>query len=477
MNYRTTLLLAFLFMLTGSLAFGQVLPHKTTGSLIVSDTTNDMVYRLTDFDLDGSFHGATEIIEFYYPGSGNPIKVTSDHRGYIYVSDTTADSITRLIDLNGDGDALDAGESNSYVDNGNMSAVLLSSPQGLSFDKDGTLYIVNSGSSGVNDMVCRAIDGNNDGDCNDAGEIVVLYDSVEALNQGLTIILTVPMPCALGPDGYLYVSDVQNALTGEPILRMKDLNGDNDLYDAGEVTYYYDDSVGAIDFSNVDSLAWTHDGKLVMNESSQDLIYIGFDGNSDGDIQDAGEIVLYRSGASQRPDSSKGTAVSGENDLYWDIYVAEYNDPNGCHAMRDLNDDKDFEDSGEFMQVYDDTVGALGLASPKGMTFMKGPSLSYSGTPSVGNTIDINLEGTVGSFYRIAWSLYASDLILPPHGTLHLRWLPNTLATGNIPANGLAVQPVTIPASAFPGLTIYLQALAGDFYLRTLSNRLDVTIL
>ena len=85
---------------------------------------------------------------------------------------------------------------------------------------------------------------------------------------------------------------------------------------------------GPIDFKNVDSMALGHDGWLFINESLNDMIYMGKDKNGDGDIEDQYELILYRDGTgSLRPDASKGTAVFGLNYPYWDVAIAEYTDP------------------------------------------------------------------------------------------------------------------------------------------------------
>ena len=176
-------------------------------------------------------------------GSSNPIVLTTGPLGYVYVSNTSTDTIMKLKDLNGDGDADDAGEATVYIDLNNGSGVLFSSIFGMAFDTNGDLYIVNSSSGAAVDFIGLCKDLNADGDCNDAGEISILYDSPTAIANGV-IELYVPMPCVLMPDGWLVVSDVNDPNGNDVLVRMKDLNGDGDLYDANEVDYFYDDTVG-----------------------------------------------------------------------------------------------------------------------------------------------------------------------------------------------------------------------------------------
>jgi len=483
MKVKTVLYLALLFMVVGGIALGQALPLERTGSLIITDTGDDLVFRCTDFNLDGDYNDVDEIILFFDPDPGslgsNPIKITADTLGNVYVSDTTQDCVFRLKDLNGDGDALDAGESIVYVDPTNAGGILISGFQGMACDTNGDLYLVNSGTSTVPDYVCRCRDLTGDDDCNDAGEMVVLYDSIVAAGLFVPIILAVPMPCVLDSDGYLYVSDVNDPNGNDVIVRMKDLNGDDDMYDTDEVIYFYDDTIGSYALSMVDSMAIMHDGRILMNESLLDIIYIGDDMNGDGDILDLGEIWIYRDGTgTPKPDSSKGTAVSGLNDLYWSVYLAEYTDPDGFHGMRDLNGDDDCNDTDELEQVYDETIGALPVGTPKGLAFLKGPSLKVEGVPQIGGSIDIIVDGCVGNAYRAAYSWTPSaGILIPPYGVLNLGGNRVVIGSGTIGNDGTGTLTRTIPNnSSFVGRTIYLQCIAGDAYLSLFSNAVAVTI-
>ncbi len=477
---KTAFLIMLLTAVAGSWATAQVDPQKGTGSLIMSDTGDDLIFRLTDLDLDGDFDDPGEIILFYdatdpMGGSSNPIKVKTGPAGYIYVANTSFDNVVRLMDLNANGDAADPGESTVYIDNTNASGVVFSSIQGMAFDSNGDLWLSNSGSSDVHDFVARARDLTADGDCQDAGEIEVLYDSVEAANQGLSIILNVPMPCVLDGNGYLYVSDVAAAAGNDIIVRMKDLNDDGDMYDLDEVTMYYDDLIGSTDLKNVDTMAFMHDGKLLLNESLNDIIYITEDTNQNGNIHDLGEMTIYRDGTGARPDSSKGTVVAGLLSLHWDVYLAEYGDPDGCHGLRDLNDDGDCDDLDELMQVYDETLGALPVGTPKGLTFMRGPWLRMEGDPQIGANIDFYMSGTANDIYRLAWSLsHNGGLVIPPFGIFDLGMPYLPFASGTIPASGEALYTATIPNNPnIIGWTFYVQGIAGNAYLNLLSNTID----
>ena len=91
MKTRTALFLMLLMAAACGLALGESYPHKVTGSVILSDTSEDMLYRLTDFNLDGDFNDPGEAIVFYdgtVHGRTNPIKIDTDRLGNVFVSDT-----------------------------------------------------------------------------------------------------------------------------------------------------------------------------------------------------------------------------------------------------------------------------------------------------------------------------------------------------------------------------------------------------
>lgn len=482
MNNRAFILCLAVFFMLGlaGVAWGQVLPMKRTGSLIVTDTGLDEAYRCTDFNLDGDYNDANEIIFFHSfvtGSSSNPIKVTTGPKGYIYVSNTSTDEIWRLADMNGDGDADDVGDYSIYLDNLNASGITISSIQGMTFDSNGDLYLCNSGSSGVNDMILRLRDLNKDGDCQDSAEVSILYDSQVAAGMGL-IEMGVPMPCVLDDDGTLYVSDVNDPDKNDPILKCKDINGDGDYYDTDELDYYYDDTKGLYNLSNVDSMAFTRDGLLLLNESLKDVILIGEDMNDDGDIEDIGELRMFRDGSFVRPDSSKGTAVSGENNLHWDVYIAEYSDPNGVHGMRDLDEDGDCDEPGELMQVYDDVIGWELLDTPKGLAFMKGPELILTGTPAIGNTIFYTVYGTPGHIcnFIIGFVSAGGTYKLPPYGTID--FIPSIIMPYfPLDADGQFTLILSIPNDpGLVGLNYWMMSTEGDNYNMIFSNSLETTI-
>ena len=485
MKIRTALFLMLFLVAVGGLAFGESFPHKVTGSVILSDTSQDQLYRLTDFNLDGDFNDPGECILYYDgvpDGRTNPIKIDSDRLGNVIVSDTTLDDIIVLKDMNGDGDAMDSGELTVYIDQTNASGVIFGSIQGITTDLNGDLYFVNASSTGFTDFVARATDLNSDGDCQDAGEIVVLYDSVVADGLGVPIILAVPATCALAKDGSILVADVNDPNGNDPILRMIDLNGDDDMYDTDEVTYWYDDTIGNYDLSYVGGMPEVAEKFLLLTDFTADIVYLGVDWNEDGDILDLDEMTIVRDGTgTPYPDFPYTTARAGVNSIHWDIFLTEGGSssgaPDGLHGMRDLNNDLDCDDADELVQVYDDTLGDLGMSLIKGIAMLKGPYLTLEGTPQIGSTVDFVVDGTVGDECQIAWSFFDAYYPVPPIGILQIGQPRHVIFQGTIGADGYATQSVTIPNNpSLVGYMVRAQSLAGDAYLKVLSNLLVFNI-
>jgi hypothetical protein len=471
----------FIIGLVGN-AFSQadpVLPHKATGSLIVSDTTNDVLYRCTDLNLDGDYQDTDEFVVYFYAiavGSGtsrNPIKITCDAQGAIYYSDTSIDSIVRLIDTNGNGHCDEPGDFLVVIDDTNASGVDFSGVQGMAFDTDGKLYLVDG-----SDLIAYAKDLTADGDFQDAGEIVVIYDPAD---PNAPFPLGAMLGAALGADGYLYISDT-NWNGTDVIWRVKDLNNDDDIYDAGELSVYYQDTdpvsgnpLADIDMSSCFGLAFNHDGILVMGDvSSSNGIGMALDGNGDNDVNDLGETWWYKD--NNEPNSANSVVISGLNDLYWDVYVGEGTD-DSVYGMRDMNADFDVDDLDEWAAVYEDITGPIALSNPKGVCFLKGPYLEVSNNnPVPGEILYFDLSGQANQDYTFIFGLVdvVGGFLYPPYGVV-----------GVYPIVVLPFVPigpdgeVTLVLGLDPSLTgmdFHVQCAMGDAYLTLLSNTVTVDI-
>ena len=114
----------------------------------VTDSSDDLLYHLVDTNADGDFDDAGEVIEFYNDTIGpvaltNNSSVVTDEDGVVYVSDSTEDIVLALLDGNADGDADDASESWIFFDGnpgGNASGVTMTSAQNIIY-VDGRFWV------------------------------------------------------------------------------------------------------------------------------------------------------------------------------------------------------------------------------------------------------------------------------------------------------------------------------------------------
>lgn len=328
-----------------------------------------------------------------------------------YIADLTSDSIVRLYDANGDGDYNDAGETARFFGPGNADGWLgVGSAQGILVLGEGDVLAADGeDSGGYETRVYRLRDMNGDGDAMDQGEATEWWDSI--LPTGVNY--DRPKEILRGPDGAFYLAD-NNTInfdndTPEAIWRLEDLNMDGDVNDAGEVTLALElapagdsfafitedfkfDSSDRLWWSNLssssnDTNVWYSDdfGPPVPWASDTDILGIDFketgmtlhpstenpmfqavdvfntlriieliDVNGNGMIDDIDEVKTW-----YRNDIAASV-------VQWDFNNSLNVDfaPDGSLWLLDLanqsvlrfidaNEDGDYNDSGEAMQIYD----------------------------------------------------------------------------------------------------------------------------
>ena len=267
----------------------------------------------------------------------NPNCIATANDGTVYIGDSTVDVIVALRDNNGDGDAVDAGEHRVFFDSSaNASGITMASIQGLKVDALGRVFAAVSNAGGGTDIILLLEDGNMDGDANDLGEATdyctipnvgtatgdsiptrvaiapdatVYYTEVgstgvlpkgvykltDSNNNGncndpgeVTLFWQPPAAAspfywglAIDQDGYFYVTDHS---TNEQVWRGKDLD-DNGTIDPSEENLYYSTSA-----STWWGIAVRDDGALLLCEDqTPDRVIELRDLNSDGDALDPGE--------------------------------------------------------------------------------------------------------------------------------------------------------------------------------------------
>lgn len=319
---------------------------------LVADRTNDVIWRLVDADNSGGFDEPSEVVNFFSSANApgtlaimNPTCMATAPNGACAIGDQGNRVVYVFRDNSGDGDANDAGESVVYADAANASGVSFAFPTGAAFGPDGHLYIANAGNAFGNDGVYRLIDLNNDGDAQDAAEIVPFaadgafgpgngaYAPQEIAWIGDALFLRNSSPDLFGvfrledlnndqdaddPGEFTPFFDATTtsgvtpssgfALAADParpgalytaqiapggvdqILRLTDLNADDDANDANESVLVFENSASG--FSVIDILALP-DGRLLLTDTSTDTVVVLTDLNNDDDFMDEGESAIF----------------------------------------------------------------------------------------------------------------------------------------------------------------------------------------
>ncbi|QDU69401.1 hypothetical protein [Engelhardtia mirabilis] len=248
--------------------------------------------------------------------------------------------------------------------------------------------------------------------------------------------------------GDLFVTDSTN----DTVWRLLDLDLDGDYDGPGEVSVYYDDTLGPIALTNNNGIAVDGNGTVYVGDSSEDFILALRDIDGDGNCHGAGEAVVWFDG--------KGGSASGviagspanlTADLFGDVWLAVSGSGSSAPDnvdkvihLRDLNADGDANDVGEAVEYY--------LPAPGG-----------AGGDTLPQDVTVGLDGR----------LYMVDI--PTSGTLGkgVYRLDDVDASGTIDAAG-EDQPFFIPPAQannpfFWGLTMDAQ---GWFYMADTGNEL-----
>ena len=101
-------------------------------------------------------------------------------------------------------------------------------------------------------------------------------------------------------------------------------------------------------------------GDFYVTDFTNDEVYRFQDLNNDGDVQDAGEQIIFYSDASPGPDLATPTGMT-VSPLDGSVWISDVN-LDVVLRLQDKNGDGDANDAGEFSVFYDNT-GAIQLAS------------------------------------------------------------------------------------------------------------------
>jgi len=393
-------------------ADAQKLPFRISGDLYVADhgTSNESIFRFRDRNNDGDFQDAGEQTLFFGP---SPVYKNMQNLtihpgdGSVWVCCSTADAVLRLQDRNGDGDANDAGESTIYYDN--TGSVAITGPTAITFDDQGVLYLVNSGST---DMVVRLQDGNNNGHAKDSGEATIFLQN------------TITTPWLASPGDLIYAHDavtrkdvfylIDNMT--DQIIQMFDANNDGDVMDAGEVKKWATAKPnGKFIWNIVNEPA----GQAIYGldtDSAGSHIFRWQDLNMNGVATDPGEVKKYYDAAIGK--TSLYLSFCLTSDASGNLYACPHTQ-DLIYKFTDLNADEDVHDPGETRVIFDNTgtpSPAFPLDRARACTIGPAAAIVFGQQrPVIGKTADFVIDDPIagGLAFVAAPSFGNSGIPLP----------------------------------------------------------------
>lgn len=222
------------------------------------------------------------------------------------------------------------------------------------------------------DAVFALRDLNGDGDANDAGEIISYYDTT---SPDPALHLATIRSLAIGPDGALYVGDAN----ADFILRLEDIDGDGTANQAGEASIYYDAAGSAFGLTSISNMVFDADGYLYFSDTGTSsgtnrLVLRIRDDSGDGYCSEAdSEVHLVYS-----RDTTTGTAIERPSGLAIDVdgslIVSDYETDTLFRFVDTAgSEDGDADDAGEQELAFvSDPVG-IALNFAEHIAFGPGP--------------------------------------------------------------------------------------------------------
>jgi len=197
------------------------------------------------------------------------------------------------------------------------------------------------------------------------------------------------------------------------ILLTRDLNGDGDATDPGEVKAYFDQTnQSGLPAPVGDGLTifQASDRAIYVGDGQTDTVYRLFDKNRDGDANDPGEARIFFSGtggagsgnaSSLMLPTPNGIGEDADGNLYL-VNAGTASLPfDGIYKLRDLNGDGDANDAGE-SAVWQDFTPPWPAASPFEIAVVDGVVYTIDtngGQPdAIWRSRDINDDGDANDF-------------------------------------------------------------------------------
>lgn len=277
------------------------------------------------------------------------------------------------------------------------------------------------------DGIWRCIDRNQDGDFNDANEVVSYYSDTIG-----SILLTNPSCIVTAFDGTTYIGDS----TVDVIVALRDLDGNGDANSSGEHRIYFDASnAGGVVMASVQGITVDALGRLFVavansGTTGTDMIMVLEDLNGDGDANDFGEAREYHTvpGSAAVGDSIPTEVIAGPDlNLYYAEAGATGVIEKGIHRLADNNFDGDCNDPGERTVFWDTTSLFANSPFHYGMAVDAAGRFylsDHSANEQILTCFDTNADGMItageyGVFYQTSASTWW-DITLREDGSVLL---------------------------------------------------------
>lgn len=340
-----------------------------------------------------------------------PILATTIEDGVLFVCDSFDDRVLAFEDVNASGaiEPDQAGEIRVFYDDSSPGPDL-STPSHMVADEEGRVYLLDGGTL---DAVLVLVDENGDGDANDEGEVTTFYSS--AAGQ---VALGTPNTLIRGPDGAFYIAD--DGSSARRIIRLEDLNQDEDAEDEGEATVIFDAAARSTVLpEDIESLAFDARGVAYLGESTLGAVFRLVDENKDGDFLDEAEVsIFYQSGEEEPLQDIDCVAVVGTS-----IFVCD-EDSGSIVRLRDMNEDGVIQAMGEEFSVFLDRSATVRVSDTNDFTVLSdGSFLVLDGKlDTIFVVRDANADGDALDDGEVSpWLLDNGDSLATPSGLVFLE--------------------------------------------------------
>ncbi len=189
---------------------------------------------------------------------------------------------------------------------------------------------------------------------------------------GASALLTLP----LSAQGLLtsFVSDS----FGDAIWLCQDLDQNGSYNEAGEISAFYDETIGGIALSSNQAILWRPDGGVLVSDGTEDIILELTDTNADNDANDPGEANVWFDGDPTQ--NASGITMASARNMWLDpdgvLWVAVANSGGGGEdvilRLEDLDSNGDANGVGEASIFFEALPGAaIGDSIP--VDVLRGP--------------------------------------------------------------------------------------------------------